>query len=68
VVGRRIMPIPEKVWIPAPKDPNRKHFYYSIVKSLLRIGGCVALLGWRDIGIFALAFLLAEVLGIMEEL
>jgi hypothetical protein len=51
-----------------PVDPSKKHFYISLAKSGLRIGGCVALLGWRDIGVFALAFLVAEVLGIAEEL
>ena len=49
------------------KDPGQKHFYLSMIKSGLRIGGCVALLGWQDIGWFALAFLAAELLGIAEE-
>jgi len=62
------MPIPEHVIVPASKDPGRKHFYLSMVKSLFRIGGCVALLAWQDIGWFALAFLVAELIGIAEEL
>ena len=50
------------------KDISKKHFYISLVKSGLRIVGCIALLGWHDIGVFALSFLVAEVLGIAEEL
>ena len=50
------------------KDISKKHFYISLVKSGLRIAGCIALLGWKDIGLFALAFLVAEILGIAEEL
>jgi len=30
------MPIPERVYIPEPKDPSNKHFAYSIVKSIFR--------------------------------
>jgi hypothetical protein len=51
-----------------PKDTSKGHFYVSLAKSGLRIGGCVALLGWQDIAWFALAFLAAELLGIAEEL
>jgi len=51
-----------------PVDVSKKHFYISLVKSGLRIAGCVILLVWLDIGLFALAFLLAELLGIAEEL
>jgi len=51
-----------------PVDVSKKHFYISLVKSGLRIIGCISLLGWQDIGIFALSFLVAELLGIAEEL
>jgi len=51
-----------------PVDVSKKHFHLSMVKSLVRIGGCVVLLGWQDIGWFALAFLVAELIGIAEEL
>ena len=30
------MPIPEKIIMPASKDPGLKHFAYSIVKSIFR--------------------------------
>ena len=36
------MPIPEKIVIPASKDPGLKHFYISLVKSAVRIGAGVA--------------------------
>jgi len=51
-----------------PVDVSKKHFYISLVKSGLRIAGCAVLLIWNSIGLFALAFLLAEFLGIAEEL
>ena len=61
------MPIPEKIIIPASKDPSLKHFYISLVKSAVRIGAGVALifgsLLWAGILLIG-----AEVLGILEEL
>ena len=65
------MPIPERITIPGapePKDPSKKHFYISLVKSALRILGCVAVLRGGGIIYLAGAFLLAEILGIAEEL
>ena len=38
------MPIPEKVFIPASKDPGQFHFYVSLVKSAIRIGAGIALI------------------------
>ena len=41
------MPIPERVIMPGapePKDPSKKHFYISLVKSAIRIAGCVVAL------------------------
>ena len=60
-----------------PVDISKKHFYISMVKSVLRLGGCYLL--WSagfvmdDIpGMFvmytAYALGAAEVLGIVEEL
>jgi hypothetical protein len=50
-----------------PKDTSRGHFYVSLAKSAIRIGaGC-----WLMTGNFLMAgvcFILAEVLGIVEEL
>ena len=65
------MPIPERITIPGapePKDPSKKHFYISLVKSALRILGCVAVLLGGGIIYLEGAFLLAEILGIAEEL
>ena len=52
----------------AAKDPGKKHFYISMIKSGVRILGCVAALAGFGITWLALAFLVAEVLGIVEEL
>ena len=52
----------------AAKDPGKKHFYISLVKSAVRIAGCVAVLAGFGITWLALAFLAAEILGIVEEL
>ena len=50
-----------------PKDTSRGHFYVSLAKSFIRIGaGC-----WLMTGNFLMAgvcIILAEVLGIVEEL
>jgi len=50
------------------KDPSKKHFYISLVKSVIRIIGCVAVLGGLSIIWLAGSLLLAEILGIAEEL
>jgi hypothetical protein len=50
-----------------PKDPSKKHFYVSLVKSIIRIGagGCLI----QGNLIFAGGLLIfAEILGIVEEL
>ena len=50
-----------------PKDPSKGHFYVSLVKSAIRIVAGVCLVS----GNFVFAgtgFVLAEVLGIVEEL
>ncbi len=61
------MPIPERVIIPAAKDPGRGHFYVSLVKSVFRIGAGIALVCGNVITAGAL-LITAEVLGIIEEL
>ena len=50
-----------------PKDPSKRHFYVSIVKSILRIVAGVSLIiaGHPETGWL---LLIAEVLGIVEEL
>ena len=48
------------------KDPGKKHFYYSMVKSGLRFlaCGCLYFGSYSDA---ALLFFAAEVLGVAEE-
>ena len=62
------MPIPEKVYIPEPADISKKHFYISMVKSAVRIAGCVITLYTGHVFWLASGFLVAEFLGIAEEL
>jgi hypothetical protein len=61
------MPIPEKVFIPAAKDPGRGHFYVSLAKSAIRIvaGGCLITGNLLMAGV---CFIMAEVLGVVEEI
>ena len=51
-----------------PVDVSKKHFYLSLVKSAVRLGGCL----WSAAtgSVVALAFFLAvaEFIGILEEL
>ena len=55
-----------------PKDTSRGHFYVSLVKSLLRIIAGTAFagtaFGWGSIFAGGCLLVLAEVLGIIEEL
>lgn len=49
------------------KDPGRRHFYISMVKSAVRIGAGTALV----LGFFVnagLLLIIAELLGVVEEL
>ena len=50
-----------------PKDTSRGHFYVSIVKSFVRIFAGVALINGSLI-IAGASFIVAELLGIVEEL
>ena len=59
--------------MPEPAESkSNKHFRISLVKSILRIGGCIASLtplGTNEsIIALAVSFLAAEILGIFEEL
>lgn len=51
-----------------PKESNsNSHFWISMVKSVIRIGaGCALLMS--EFVISGLLFILAEILGIVEEL
>ena len=62
------MPIPEKIIIPASKDPSTKHFWISMVKSGVRIAGCLIALFTGSVAWLAGGFLVAEILGIAEEM
>jgi hypothetical protein len=50
-----------------PQDPSKRHFYVSLVKSVLRIGAGTSLImvGFPEAGTL---LIVAEVLGIVEEL
>ena len=51
-----------------PLDVSKKHFYISLVKSAIRIAGCVVALFTGSIFWLATGLLVAELLGIAEEL
>jgi hypothetical protein len=50
-----------------PKDTSRGHFYVSIVKSFVRIFAGMTLINGSLI-IAGVSFIIAELLGIVEEL
>jgi hypothetical protein len=50
-----------------PQDTSRGHFYVSIVKSFIRIFAGMALIDGSLI-IAGVSFIIAELLGIVEEL
>jgi hypothetical protein len=72
------MPIPEKIIIPASKDPGKGHFYVSMVKSIVRMIAAGALmmggyyLGPSDWGFWIMiagaGLMFAEALGVVEEI
>ena len=72
------MPIPERVIMPGapePKDPSKKHFYISLVKSAVRIGAGAAFVSvlFTPVGVMPIVaggalLIAAEILGILEEL
>jgi len=50
-----------------PKESKTSwHFSISFAKSLIRMGACIGLL--FSTGIFVLGMIIAEILGIVEEL
>ena len=50
-----------------PKDPSKKHFYVSLVKSGLRIFAG-ATLAAGQLYVAGVMFIIAEAVGIVEEL
>ncbi len=55
----------------ATKDPGKKHFYLSLIKSVVRIGACAFCAIYpTTMGIVVMAWglVVAEMIGIAEEL
>jgi hypothetical protein len=50
-----------------PKDPSKRHFYISLVKSGIRFGAGGFLIA-GDLVVAGILIILAEVLGVLEEL
>jgi len=50
------------------RDPGRRHFVVSLLKSGVRILACVMGIVLQSITVMAILFLVAEVLGIIEEI
>lgn len=58
-----------------PQDTSPGHFYVSLVKSFVRIGaGTAFIMAWADplllpqfVGVGGLLLIIAEILGIAEE-
>jgi len=50
-----------------PKDPSDKHFYVSLVKSVIRIAAGVQLI-YGNMVIAGGLLIVAELLGVLEEL
>ena len=52
----------------AAKDPGAFHFYVSLVKSTIRIAAGITLIWPQSIVLAGVFFIIAEMLGIVEEL
>tara|TARA_R110000782_G_scaffold265599_1_gene359457 strand:- start:334 stop:507 length:174 start_codon:yes stop_codon:yes gene_type:complete len=53
---------------PIGKDPRQTHFRISLAKSALRIAGCVLGIAFSSLTILAVFLMVAEGLGIAEEI
>jgi hypothetical protein len=64
-----VKPLPpdDKSWHIATKDPGTQHFYYSMVKSAIRIIGGIGLI-FGALTFCGIMLIIAEVLGILEEM
>jgi hypothetical protein len=62
------MPIPERVYVPASKDPGKGHFYVSLIKSGVRLAGCLVTAYTGSVITLAIFFAIAEFIGIAEEI
>jgi hypothetical protein len=47
---------------------SKAHLYISIIKSILRISGCILAMFFSNLTIMAFSFVVAEVGGVLEEL
>ena len=54
--------------MPEGKDPRDSHFVISMVKSAVRLIGCALAIAFQSVSVLAVSFLVAELLGIYEEL
>lgn len=50
-----------------PKDPSKKHFYVSLVKSVFRMFAGIALIN-SDMVMAGALLIAAEALGVLEEM
>ena len=59
----------ELKWIKIEQKESKsnKHFYLSLLKSFIRIGACMLLIGNETI-LCGFGLILAEIIGILEEL
>jgi len=46
---------------------GRGHFWVSCVKSLIRVASCAVTIGALNVRFLAGGFLIAEILGLLEE-
>jgi len=47
---------------------SKWHLYLSYLKSIIRISGCSLSLIYNEWSILAISFVIAEVLGVLEEI
>jgi hypothetical protein len=66
-VEEKIVNILNKLKMELKESKSKKHFYTSVIKSVLRFGACYFLFN-EQFGNSAITFGLAEILGIIEEL
>jgi hypothetical protein len=54
--------------MPEGKDQRDSHFVVSMIKSSVRLVGCFLSIAFQSVTVLAVSFLVAEILGIYEEL
>ena len=47
---------------------SKWHFYTSLIKSLIRAAGCLLAVLSKRWEVMAISFLIAEILGVLEEI